>query len=69
MLGGADGMYAGDGVNWGVFGCFALSSGSRKGHAYYGRGGTIDQIKSGYSGYQTFGLSGYRPIGYDCLGI
>ena len=68
MLGGDKGRFAGDGVKWGTFGCFALVGyGSRKGDAYYGRGGTIDQMKSGFSGYQK--NLRYRPIGYDCIGI
>jgi len=47
--------------NYGTKGCYAYSSGTYKGHAYYGTGGTESQMAAKPSDAKK-----YRPDGYDC---
>merc|ERR1711970_213613 len=46
--------------NWGTKGCYAYKSGTYVNHAYYGTGGTSEQVKAKVSGTK------FRPKGYDC---
>ena len=57
-----DGSYsfAGD---YSTNGCYAYSAGANAGQAFYGTGGTTDQMKQSLSG------NVYRPSGYDCKGM
>lgn len=56
-LGGSGYAFAG---NWPTKGCYAYSSTTFIGNAYYSTGGTMDQMKTVLVG------SKYRPVGYDC---
>ena len=57
IIGGAGYEFAGD---YTPKGCYTYSSGTYKGRAYYGTGGTLDQMKTLPGGNK------YRPVGYDC---
>jgi len=46
--------------DYGTKGCYYYTSGSYKGQAYYGTGGTLQQMAEGLTGKQD------RPAGYDC---
>ena len=46
--------------NFGTKGCYAYESGSFANLAFYGTGGTEDQMK------QALASPKYRPIGHDC---
>ena len=46
-----------------VKGCYGYSSGQFDRKAFYGTGGTTEQMKKSLNGDQ------YRPTGYDCKGI
>ena len=59
-LGGVGYSFAGD---YSVKGCYAYSSGKYAGKAYYGTGGTTEQMKKSLNGQK------YRLSGYDCKGI
>ena len=67
-LGSASNAFVGDEENdyFLTRGCHAYSSGGSKGVAYYGTGGTTDEMKS-----LLLPEGDYRPVGYDCnnLGI
>ena len=59
-LGSGGSSFAGD---YSVKGCYAYSSGKYAGKAYYGTGGTTEQMKKSLNGQK------YRLSGYDCKGI
>ncbi len=57
IIGGAGYEFVGDHT---TKGCYAYSSGKHNGRVYYGKGGTLSQMKS------SPGAGKYRPVGYDC---
>ena len=59
-LGGVGYSFAGD---FSQKGCYAYSSGTYTGKAYYGTGGTTEEMKKSLNG------QAHRLSGYDCEGI
>ena len=57
-LGGEGYTFVGD---YSEVGCYAYASGMLKGLAFYGTGGTIQQMQEALTAPK------YRPNGYDCL--
>ena len=47
--------------DYGTKGCYAYDSGGNANMAFYGTGGTADEMKS------TLASPKYRPKGYDCV--